>query len=55
MSQQPLCGSLNWAIVLTFVDSVEWIFRCPQMNNGISIHTALELLESEVATMKYIK
>ncbi|ESZ93480.1 RNase H domain containing protein [Sclerotinia borealis F-4128] len=55
LSKQPLCGGLNWAITITFVDDVEWMFRSPLMNEFISNETVLELLDSEVATMRYVK
>lgn len=28
----PLGGSLNWAVILTFDDGVEWIFRSPRQS-----------------------
>ncbi|TVY40200.1 hypothetical protein LOCC1_G006692 [Lachnellula occidentalis] len=53
--QRPESGALNWAIVLWFEDGVEWIFRSPQRCHDISPETTARLLESEVATMKYVK
>ena len=51
-----MSGSLNWVIFLSFKDSVEWVFRSPRTGMGdLSLEVAGELLESEVATMKYIK
>lgn len=56
VTQRPQCGSLNWAIFLSFDDGVEWVFRSPAAEeDDISMEVAGELLESEVATMKYIK
>ncbi|KFY81725.1 hypothetical protein V500_11144 [Pseudogymnoascus sp. VKM F-4518 (FW-2643)] len=56
VTQRPQCGSLNWAIFLSFDDGVEWVFRSPAAEeDDISLEAAGELLESEVATMKYIK
>jgi hypothetical protein len=56
LSQRPISGSLNWAIFLSFKDSVEWVFRSPTIGkDDLSLEFAGELLESEVATMKYIK
>jgi hypothetical protein len=55
LSQHPKSGSLNWAIFLSFEDGVEWVFRSPRESHDISPQTIAELLESEVATMKYIK
>lgn len=50
-----MSGSMNWAIVLLFNDGLEWIFRSPMSDNGLSRELYEELLESEVATMKYVK
>ncbi|KFY07719.1 hypothetical protein V492_06875 [Pseudogymnoascus sp. VKM F-4246] len=56
LTQEPQRGSLNWTILLFFEDGVEWIFRSPaDGDDDISAEVAGELLESEVATMKYIK
>ena len=52
-SQTPMSGSHNWAIVLTFDDGdVDWIFRSPRPDNGISEETMVKLIESEVASIK---
>lgn len=41
---------------ISFNDGVEWVFRSPTAEeDDISLEAAGELLESEVATMKYIK
>lgn len=56
VTQRPQNGSLNWAIFLSFEDGVEWVFRSPSAEeDDISSEVAGELLESEVATMKYIE
>ncbi|KFY37547.1 hypothetical protein V494_04712 [Pseudogymnoascus sp. VKM F-4513 (FW-928)] len=56
LTQEPQRGSLNWTILLSFEDGVEWIFRSPaDGDDDISAEVAGELLDSEVATMKYIK
>ncbi|KFY14202.1 hypothetical protein V492_02767 [Pseudogymnoascus sp. VKM F-4246] len=54
-AQEPRSGSLNWAISLIFDDTVEWIFRSPRESPDALAETVAELLESEVATMKYVK
>ncbi|TVY13106.1 hypothetical protein LARI1_G008763 [Lachnellula arida] len=54
-SKRPESGALNWAITLSFEDGVEWIFRSPRRCHDISPETTASLLESEVATMKYVK
>jgi len=54
-SKQPESGSLNWAIFLPFEDGVEWVFLSPRKCHDISPDTTAKLLESKVATMKYIK
>jgi hypothetical protein len=54
-SRQPECGSLNWAIFLLFEDGVEWVFLSPLKSDYISPATTAKLLESKVATMRYLK
>lgn len=54
-SQRPESGALNWAIILSFEDGVEWIFRSPRRCRGIFPETTAMLLESEIAAMKYVK
>lgn len=56
-SKPPLAGSLNWAVVVTFNDGVEWIFRSPRppRHGGPSDDLASDLVASEVATLKYIR
>ncbi|KAK0120437.1 hypothetical protein ONS96_010651 [Cadophora gregata f. sp. sojae] len=54
-SKRPESGALNWAIVLSFEDGVEWIFRSPRRCHDISPETIPKLIKSEVATMKYVK
>ena len=58
LDQKLMVGSLNYAIILTFEDGVEWVFRYPasvacQTNPDPKI--AEDLLASEVATMKYVR
>ncbi|KAF2191286.1 hypothetical protein K469DRAFT_720275 [Zopfia rhizophila CBS 207.26] len=55
MSQKPKSGSLNWAIILSFDDGVEWVFRSPRTHYGLDEETAGVLLASEAATLKYIR
>ncbi|KAF4630908.1 hypothetical protein G7Y89_g7225 [Cudoniella acicularis] len=54
-SKRPESGALNWAITLLFKDGAEWIFRSPRKCHDISPETIARVLESEVATMKYVK
>lgn len=55
-SQIPACGSFNWAILVSFIDGVEWVVRSPRDEGAIkSGETNLLLLASEAATLKYIK
>ena len=55
-SQVPACGSFNWAILLSFVDGVEWVLRSPRDDGAIQSDEANSLLlASEAATLKYIK
>jgi hypothetical protein len=54
-SKRPESGAQNWAIVLSFEDGMEWIFRSPRRCHDISLETIATLLESEVATMKYVE
>ena len=55
-SQDPDCGSFNWAIFLSFDDGVEWVLRSPRDDGAIrSDETSSLLLASEAATLKYIK
>lgn len=55
-SKRPLCGSLNWVVILTFDDGVEWIFRSPRRSySGVSEEYASLLLSSEAATRKYLR
>lgn len=54
-TQRPMSGALNWALLLTFQDGVEWIFRSPLKLLYISPETTSDLLASEVATLRYIR
>lgn len=54
--QTPKSGSFNWAIIVSFDDGVEWVLRSPRTGDGTILDdTNLLLLESEAATLKYIK
>ena len=56
LPRRPISGGLNWVIFLTFEDGVEWVFRSPTTGDyKLSLEDAGELLESEVATLKYLK
>nr|KMM69395.1 hypothetical protein CPAG_05711 [Coccidioides posadasii RMSCC 3488] len=54
-TQKPFSGSFNWAIILTFADGVEWLFRAPWTSYGLDEETARAVLASEAATLKYIR
>lgn len=56
-STSPMTGLLNWAICVCFDDDVEWIFRSPRLINHaiLSERTALKMLSSEAATLKYLR
>ena len=56
LSQRPRSGSLNWTIVLSFEDGVEWLFRSPRTYYScLDSTTAGLLIASEAATLKYIR
>ncbi len=56
LSQKPSSGSLNWAIILSFNDGVNWIFRSPRTSYGIVDKESVAiLLANEAATLKYIR
>lgn len=56
VSQEPMAGSHNWAIVLTFDDNGEdWIFRSPRMDSGFSKETIAMMVESEVTSIQVSK
>ena len=55
-SQTPMGGSLNWAIIVSFDDGIEWVFRSKRDDNKFfSEETNVLLLASETATLKYIR
>jgi hypothetical protein len=54
-SRRPESGSWNWTVFLLFKDGVEWAFLSPRMDSNLSLETTAKLLESQVATMKYVK
>jgi hypothetical protein len=54
--QVPANGSLNWAILLSFEDGVEWVFRAPRSDGAIRCEEVnATLLASEAATLRYIR
>ena len=55
LSQKPKSGSHNWAILLSFNDGVEWLFRSPRTSYGVDEDIAGILLASEAATLKYVR
>ncbi|CZT52678.1 uncharacterized protein RSE6_14033 [Rhynchosporium secalis] len=55
-SQEPMAGSHNWALVLTFDDKGEdWIFRSPRLDSGFSEETIAMMIESEVTSIQVSK
>ena len=56
-SKPPMAGSLNWAILVSFDDEVEWTFRSPRSGRDthLSDESACRMLASEAATLKYIR
>ncbi|PGH07546.1 hypothetical protein AJ80_07992 [Polytolypa hystricis UAMH7299] len=55
LSQKPLTGSFNWAVVVSFDDGVEWVLRSPHAGRALDEATAGAVLASEAATLRYIK
>ncbi|KAI9733947.1 MAG: hypothetical protein M1834_002603 [Cirrosporium novae-zelandiae] len=55
LSQKPSNGCLNWAIVISFDDGVEWLFRSPRKYYALNMDTAGALISNEAATLKYIR
>jgi len=56
ISQEPMSGSHNWAIVLAFDDDGgDWIFRSPRPDSGFSELTTLKMIEREVASIQVSK
>lgn len=55
-TQTPWSGAFSWAILLTFADGVEWVFRSPKPEGvEISRTTACRVLTSEAATLKCVR
>lgn len=54
-SQIPKAGAFNWAILLKFDDGVEWVFRAPVSRCASIKDLTGRLLDSEVATLKYVR
>ena len=55
-NQIPMAGSHHWAIVLTFDNvGVDWIFRSPRLDNGMTEQIITKLIESEAASIKHAK
>lgn len=57
MSKPPMSGSMNWAIIVTFDDGVDWILRSPHSGIRAVIDEtyACKMLASEAATIRYIR
>ncbi|PYI11874.1 RNase H domain-containing protein [Aspergillus sclerotiicarbonarius CBS 121057] len=55
-NQHPASGSFNWAVFLTFEDGVQWVLRSPHTGYAaMSMELTSKLLESEAATLKYVR
>ncbi|MCJ1264992.1 hypothetical protein MMC22_004867 [Lobaria immixta] len=55
-NQHPTLDGFCWTIKIIFVDGVEWLFRSPyKYPDDEREKTVLNLLESEVATLRYIR
>ena len=56
VSQEPMAGSHNWAVVLTFDDhGKDWIFRSPRSDSSFSLDIIALMVESEVASIQVTK
>jgi hypothetical protein len=53
--QRPASGSFNWAIFLSFEDTVRWVFRSPHHRAFMPMDMGGKLLASEAATLRYIR
>jgi hypothetical protein len=54
--QEPMSGSHNWALLLTFDDDdEEWVFRSPRLDSGFSKQTIAKMIESEVTSIQVSK
>ncbi|OAA63577.1 Protein kinase-like domain protein [Niveomyces insectorum RCEF 264] len=51
--QRPFAGSMNWAIVLTFDNGIQWIFRSP-LPGVFSDDFVAKIITSEVVTTRCI-
>jgi hypothetical protein len=55
-SKTPALGCHNFVIFLSFEDGTEWAFRAPQERTaGLLKETWVKIIESEAATMKYLR
>jgi hypothetical protein len=53
---RPSSDDLNWYILLTFADGIEWVFRVPHTGHSqLKRWTASRLIVSEVATLAFVK
>ncbi|CAH0016910.1 unnamed protein product [Clonostachys rhizophaga] len=53
---RPSSDDLNWYILLTFADGIEWVFRVPHTGRSqLKRWTASRLIVSEVATLVFVK
>jgi hypothetical protein len=54
--QEPMSGSHNWALLLTFDDDDgDWVFRSPRQDSGFSKQTIAKMIESEVTSIRVSK
>ncbi|KAF4458555.1 RNase H domain containing [Fusarium albosuccineum] len=54
VSKRPKAGSLNWVILITFDDGIEWVFRSPRRSMSIKTKSHYKMTISEASTLKYL-
>ncbi|OOF98680.1 hypothetical protein ASPCADRAFT_504297 [Aspergillus carbonarius ITEM 5010] len=54
-AQRPASGSFNWAVFISFEDTVRWVFRSPHSRAFMPMEMGKKLLSSEAATLRYLK
>ena len=57
VSAAPKTGSMNWAILVSFDDGLDWVFRSPRGGHHaiVSDDSAQKMLLSEVVTLKFLR
>ncbi|KAJ5712269.1 hypothetical protein N7493_008737, partial [Penicillium malachiteum] len=54
-NQRPASGGFNWVIFVSFEDGIRWVLRYPHTREFMPIQLGLKLLQSEAATIRYLK